>query len=192
MKFICISALLVLAYIFPAKILLAKELTQTPLDITQWSYATDPYGSEAIIHGQLLQNKDIWIKFTRVPRLDEGRNSWIELIYQLPNATLLGKSKIKVTYKCSIDLLIKLSQKDYGKDGDGSYAHYQIKLPASDEWLEQEVDLADFTRPVWTPDSSIDVGIVPKDIDVLYFTPSLTDEKGGEAILQIRAVELLP
>jgi hypothetical protein len=181
-------ASLLLLSVFPAK----AHNTQPTLDKNQWSYDTDPYGSEAIINEKLIRHGGIWIKFKRIPRVDAMRNSWIELIHQLPSGSLAGSQKIRLTYQCDIPLLIKLSQKEYGKDGDKSYAHYQIKLPATKGWTTKEVDLKDFYRPDWTPASSTDHGIVAKHINALYFTPSMTDEKGGEAILQVRAVELLP
>ncbi len=166
--------------------------TQIPLDKHQWSYDTDPYGSEAIINEKLIRHGGIWIKFKRVPRVDAKRNSWIELIHKLPNASLSGNKKIRLTYQCEIPLLIKLSQQEYGKNGDKSYAHYQIKLPATKGWTTKEVDLKDFYRPEWTPVSSKDYGLLPEHIDAIYLTPSMTDKDGGEAILQVRAIELLP
>jgi len=163
-----------------------------PLDKHQWSYDTDPYGSEATINEKLIRHGGIWIKFKRVPRVDVRRNSWVELIHKLPAASLAGSQKIRLTYQCDIPLLIKLSQQEYGKGGDASYAHYQIKLPATEGWTTKEVDLKDFYRPEWTPASSKDHGLLPEHIDAIYLTPSMTDEKGGEAILQVRAIELLP
>jgi len=166
--------------------------THASLDKHQWSYDTDPYGSEAIINEKLIRHGGIWIKFKRVPRVDAKRNSWIELIHKLPTASLTGSQKIRLNYQCDIPLLIKLSQKEYGKDGDKSYAHYQIKLPATKGWTTKEVDLKDFYRPEWTPSSSKDLGLLPEHIDAIYLTPSLTDKDGGEAILQVRSIELLP
>jgi len=166
--------------------------SHTALDKHQWSYDTDPYGSEAIINEKLIRHGGIWIKFKRVPRVDAKRNSWIELIHKLPTATLAGNQKIRLTYQCDIPLLIKLSQQEYGKDGDASYAHYQIKLPATNGWTTKEVNLKDFYRPDWTPASSKDHGLLPEHIDAIYLTPSMTDKDGGEAILQVRAIEVLP
>jgi len=183
-----ISLSLLLLSVMPAN----ADNTHPPLNKQYWSYDTDPYGSEAIINEKLIRHGGIWIKFKRVPRVDAKRNSWIELIHKLPNASLAGSQKIRLTYQCDIPLLIKLSQKEYGKEGDKSYAHYQIKLPATKGWTTKEVDLKDFYRPKWTPASSIDKGLLTKHIDALYFTPSMTDKDGGEAILQVRAVKLLP
>ena len=177
-----------LLFIVPAN----AASTQTALDKHQWSYDTDPYGSEAIINEKLIRHGGIWIKFKRVPRVDAQRNSWIELIHKLPTASLAGKQKIRLTYQCDIPLIIKLSQLEYGKKGDKSYAHYQIKLPETNGWTTKEVDLKDFYRPEWTPASSKDLGLLPEHINAIYLTPSLTDKDGGETILQVRAIELLP
>lgn len=168
------------------------EKTHAPLDKHQWTYDTDPYGSEAIINEKLIRHGGIWIKFKRVPRVDAKRNSWIELIHKLPTGSMAGSQKIRLTYQCEIPLLIKLSQKEYGKDGDQSYAHYQIEIPATKQWTTKEVDIKDFSRPEWTPENSKDLGILPEHIDAIYLTPSMTDKEGGEAILQVRAIELLP
>jgi hypothetical protein len=181
-------ASLLLLFFLPAK----ADSIRAPLDKHQWSYDTDPYGSEAIINEKLIRHGGIWINFKRVPRVDEKRNSWIELIHLLPTASLVGSQKIRLTYQCDIPLIIKLSQREYGENGDQSYAHYQIKLPATDQWSTKEVDLKDFYRPEWTPASSKDFGLLPEHINAIYLTPSMTDKDGGEAILQVRAIELLP
>ena len=99
--------------------------------------------------------------------------------------------KINLTYKWDIPLLIKLSQKHYGKNGDKSYAHYQIKLPAATDWSTQKVSLQNFSRPDWTPKASKDYGIVLDEVNALYFTPSLTDQKCGEETLQISDIKLV-
>lgn len=193
MTFLKITLLSIVANILVFTAQSAKAETQyAALDKQQWTYDTDPYGSEAIINEKLIRHGGIWIKFKRVPRVDATRNSWVELIHKLPNASLAGKQKIRLTYQCDIPLLIKLSQQDYGKDGDQSYAHYQIKLPATKQWTTTEVALKDFSRPAWTPVSSQDFGLLPKHIKAIYLTPSMTDKNGGEAILQVRSIELFP
>lgn len=158
---------------------------------SNWSYATDPYGSTATFRNQILTPAGIWVNFKRIPRVDAKRNSWVEVIYTPDVPTLAGTKRISLTYKCDIPLLIKLSQSHYGKDGDKTYAHYQTSLPASNEWNTVEVDLTTFSRPDWTPKSSLDHGIVLNEINALYLTPSMTDKYGGEATLQVQAIELL-
>lgn len=163
---------------------------QATLDETQWSYATDPYGSEATFKEQLISNHRAWVHFKRIPRVDAQRNSWVELIYNLPEQSLASHKKIHLEYKSDHPLILKLSQKDYGSEGDKSYAHYQIVLPAAPVWNNQQVNIADFQRPLWTPVESKDVGIVGERISAIYLTPSLTDEAGGEATIEIKSLEL--
>ncbi len=186
-----LCAILVSFLLITAHPIHAKD-NDAALNKLLWSYATDPYGSEATINEKLINHGEIWIKFKRVPRVDVNRNSWIELIHKLPQGSMLGNTKIRLTYQCDIPLLIKLSQKEYGEEGDESYAHYQIKLPATNQWTTRQVELKDFYRPIWTPVNSIDHGILPQHIDAIYLTPSLTDKEGGEAILQVRDLKVLP
>ncbi|MCK8046641.1 hypothetical protein MSG37_17270 [Shewanella sp. 1CM18E] len=168
----------------------AKETTPA-LDATQWSYATDPYGSTATFRNQMITDEGVWVKFKRIPRVDPQRNSWVEVIYSPEATSLTGTKKIRLTYKCDIPLLIKLSQSHYGKEGDKTYAHYQTKLPASNDWNTVEVGFDTFSRPDWTPKSSVDHGIILNEINALYLTPSMTDKHGGKAILQVQAISLI-
>jgi hypothetical protein len=171
----------------------ASAANTTPLVASQWSYATDPHGSTAVTHSDgLLANGTVSVTFNRVPRVDALNNSWVEIIYALPGATLAGTSQIQLEYQSSTDLVLKLSQKDYGGDGDGSYAHYQHPLPKSSEWTTQCVSIVHFQRPYWTPAQSKNVGIIKDHITAIYITPDLTDEQGGRAAIEIKSIGLLP
>ncbi|TMO59150.1 hypothetical protein CWC18_16370, partial [Pseudoalteromonas aurantia] len=88
-------------------------------------------------------------------------------------------------------LIIKLSQKDYGRLGDKSYAHYQIKLPQTGGVISKTVSLESFSRPGWTPMWSSDKGLIKENINALYFVPDLTDKGGGSANLNITELALL-
>ena len=158
------------------------------LDETQWRYATDPHGSQAILNGPLVTTERVEIAFKRVPRIDRLNNSWVELIYVLPNKQLPEQASITLTYQSNKDMVIKLSQKDYGVEGDKTYAHYQTVLPAANSWTTQTVTLNDFKRPSWTPASSIDKGIINEHVSALYLVPNLTDARGGEAYIKIQSV----
>ncbi|MCC5853057.1 MAG: hypothetical protein JJU30_09485 [Alkalimonas sp.] len=161
------------------------------LDALHWRYATDPHGSSASYSGDLVQEGIARIAFHRVPRVDAQNNSWVELIYDLPDGSLQGASGLRLSYQSSRDLVVKLAQLEYGEQGDQSYAHYQAVLPAATEWQEATLSLADFQRPDWTPATAIDHGIVPAHVSAIYLVPDLTDEAGGQASLSIRAVDLI-
>jgi len=160
------------------------------LNPDQWRYATDPHGSKAIYSTPLVKGNEIEIAFSRVPRVDAKNNSWVELIHDLPGQTLEGISGFTLTYQSDKPLVVKLSQKEYGGNGDNSYAHYQVVLPSSLDWHTQAVVFEDFSRPSWTPGWSQDKGIIKSSVSALYFVPDLTDEKGGDAWIKIKQVSL--
>ncbi|MDQ9092859.1 hypothetical protein RC083_14845 [Pseudoalteromonas haloplanktis] len=157
-----------------------------------WHYATDAIGSSVQTKSQLINDDHIWIQFSRVPRLNAKSNSWVELIYDLPNKSLAAVATIALEYKSSTGLVVKLSQQDYGGLGDKSYAHYQHKLAPADNWTTRCFTLDDFSRPSWTPVESIDVGMILEHINAIYLVPDLTDEHGGTATISVKSLTLLP
>lgn len=162
------------------------------LSDSDWRYATDPHGSTASTKQTLLYGEQVWVAFNRVPRVDASNNSWVELIYDLPNKTLAGQSSIMLEYKSSTDLVVKLSQQDYGGQGDKSYAHYQFTLPAQTHWQTKCINLADFSRPNWTPANSIDKGIIKEHVSAIYLVPDLKDALGGKAIIAVKNISIQP
>ncbi|MEC8328611.1 MAG: hypothetical protein VX100_21365 [Pseudomonadota bacterium] len=160
------------------------------LDASQWRYAVDPHGSTASYEKPLVKDGYVGIAFNRVPRVDKQNNSWVELIYDLPNKSLNDIASIELTYQSDKPLVVKLSQKDYGGTGDKSYAHYQTLLPSANQWQTHTLTLDDFNRPDWTPSWSNDKGIIKANVSALYFVPNLTDEKGGNAWIKIKNVKL--
>lgn len=164
----------------------------TPLNDNNWRYATDPHGSTASIKTALLHEEQVWIAFNRVPRVDAKNNSWVELIYDLVNKTLAGQSSIMLEYKSSTDLVVKLSQQDYGAQGDKSYAHYQYILPAQTHWQTKCINLSDFSRPNWTPTSSVDKGIIKEHVGAVYLVPDLKDAMGGKAVVAVKNISIRP
>ncbi|WP_152996217.1 carbohydrate binding domain-containing protein [Pseudoalteromonas sp. H105] len=169
-----------------------QALSSDPLNEKNWRYATDPHGSEVKTKQTLIKDERVWISFKRVPRVDAKNNSWVELIYDLPNQTLEENSTILLEYKSRKNLVVKLSQKDYGGQGDKSYAHYQYILPAQTKWGTHCIDLADFARPSWTPENSVDKGIIKENVSAIYLVPDLKDELGGEATIEVKNISLRP
>ncbi|WP_231098066.1 hypothetical protein [Pseudoalteromonas luteoviolacea] len=159
-------------------------------DANNWRYATDPHGSQVILDEPLVQDDRVKIGFDRVPRVDKQNNSWVELIYDIPKGNLIDLTTIEVTYQSDKPLVIKLSQTEYGGDGDKSYAHYQVVLPKALEPKTQQVTLEQFARPDWTPNWSQDKGIVTASVSALYFVPDLTDKAGGRAMMTIHGLTL--
>ncbi|KZN41459.1 hypothetical protein [Pseudoalteromonas luteoviolacea] len=167
----------------------STQLAQTFVE-DNWRYATDPHGSQVILEEPLVQDNRVKIGFDRVPRVDKANNSWVELIYDIPAGNLSGVSSIELTYQSDRPLVIKLSQKDYGGEGDKSYAHYQVVLPIAVTQTSAHIDITSFTRPDWTPDWSLDKGVVKSSVSALYFAPNLTDKAGGKAHMSIYKLAL--
>jgi len=157
-----------------------------------WSYGIDPYGSTVTVGDSLIQDGAARIEFTRAARPAPDRNTWIELIYYAPEGNLDGINAVRITYECSEPLLMKFSQRDYGEDGDNSYAHYQTLLPEAKEWKTVTVSLADFARPDWTPADSPDAGLIMENVTAVYLAPSIDEATGGRATLNVKSIELLP
>ncbi|KZN35099.1 hypothetical protein [Pseudoalteromonas luteoviolacea] len=168
----------------------SSHLSQHKFDEDNWRYATDPHGSQVILSEPLVQGERVKIAFDRVPRVDKANNSWVELIYDIPAGDLTGISSIELTYQSDKPLVIKLSQKEYGGEGDKSYAHYQVVLPVALNPTSKSVELANFNRPSWTPTWSKDQGVIKTSVSALYFVPDLTDKAGGQAQMTIHKLVL--
>ncbi len=169
-----------------------EQLHSSLRDAGLWSHGVDPYGSSVIIGDSLIHDGAARIAFNRAPQPSPDIHTWIELIYQAPEGNLAGTQAVRITYQCSDALLMKFSQRDYGADGDNSYAHYQTLLPASSTWKTLTVTLADFARPAWTPVDSADVGLIMQNVTAIYLAPALDDIAGGYAELNVSAIELIP
>ena len=192
-----ILPVLVLSSLIPFSVMAKQSCGFTknnshPLNESDWRYATDPHGSTASIKKALLHEEQVWVAFNRVRRVDAKNNSWVELIYDLPNKTLAGQSGIMLEYKSSTDLVVKLSQQDYGGEGDKSYAHYQYTLPAQTHWQTKCINLSDFSRPSWTPASSVDKGIIKEHVGAIYLVPDLKDAVGGKAVVAVKNISIRP
>lgn len=169
-----------------------KELHYSLKTPELWSYGADPYGSKVFTGEALIKDGAARIAFDRAPKLAADRNTWIELIYRPPAGNLGGTEAVRITYQCSEALLMKFSQRDFGEDGDNSYAHYQTLLPAAEAWNTVTVSLADFSRPSWTPATSKDVGLILENVSAIYLAPALDDDQGGHATLNVKSIEILP
>jgi hypothetical protein len=156
-----------------------------------WGYGIDPHGSTVTIGKSIIENGAARIAFNRVAQPAPGINTWIELTYQAPKGNLAGIRGVSITYESTAPLVIKFSQRDFGEEGDNTYAHYQTLLPAAKTASTATVILADFARPVWTPATSKDVGLLLENVTAIYLTPDVDSKAGGYAELTVSAIELI-
>ena len=164
---------------------------QNLVTANNWTAQVDEYGSSLDTTGGLIKKNLISIGFTLSKMKNENQWPYIELIGSTPSG-LAGVTSIKVTYQCPKNVLLKLSQPDFGWEGDESYAHYQNTLPASSStWKTVTLPISGFSQPSWAPKSALATPLKLSDIAALYFTPVLDETKGESTTLKIKSVVLV-
>ena len=167
--------------------LFAQNLVTT----NHWTAQVDEYGSSLDTTGGLIKNGQITIGFTLAKMKSEDQWPYIELIGSLKNG-LQGVKAIEVTYQCPKNIHVKLSQPDFGWEGDESYAHYQSTLPASPKAFKTvALPISGFAQPDWAPKSALTIPLKLADIAALYFTPVLNEKTGESTVLKIKSVKLI-
>jgi hypothetical protein len=170
-------------------LLTALTFSQNLVSSTTWSAQVDEYGSSLDTTGGLVKNGTISIGFTLGKMKAEDQWPYVELIGATPEG-LEGVTSITVTYSCPKNVHVKLSQPDFGWEGDESYAHYQSTLPATEGFKTVILPLANFAQPTWAPASATKIPMKLSDIAALYFTPVLNEKSGESTRLKIKSVTL--
>ncbi len=153
-----------------------------------WYAATDDFGSSHNSDGESIDisNGEIKVEFDMYKK-QEGMNwPFVELVSET-GRELSGAETITIEYKSTHDLKIKLSQTDFGPEGDGSYAHYETKIPMAADWAKVTVILDEFNQPSWAPN------IIPLNLDNvqnIYLVPAIDATIGGKATLEVRLLEI--
>jgi peptidoglycan/xylan/chitin deacetylase (PgdA/CDA1 family) len=119
-----------------------------------WSTGVDSHGSTQQVFLQLVKAGVADVAFS----IAEGDASlgifpYVELVCKIA-PTLAGMEGLEIEYQCDSDLLVKLSQSDFGPDGNATYSHYQFRVPASQDWSYKKLAFEKFEQPAWTPDTS--------------------------------------
>lgn len=114
---------------------------------------------------------------------------FIELVCDLGHS-LVDHTGLSIDYKCETPLVIKLSQSDFGKDGNESYAHYQFVVPASETITTAHLKFSAFTQPGWTPEYAAGIPLKLENVDAIYLTPKVDDSTGGSSLLGVKGLFL--
>lgn len=153
-----------------------------------WYAATDDFGSSHNSDGESIDTSsgEIVVEFDMYKK-QEGMNwPFVELVSET-GRELSGAETITIEYKSTHELKIKLSQSDFGPEGDGSYAHYETKIPMASEWSKVTVVLEEFNQPSWAPN----LGPLNLDnVQDIYLVPNIDAMVGGKAILEVRLLEI--
>ncbi len=157
---------------------------------SDWYPAVDSFGSEYRIDGELITDGIATVSFTIAQRSEsDDWIPWVELICDL-GYTLENYSELEIAYKNDTDLLIKLSQSDFGEDGNQTYSHYEFLLPPAGDWNTHRVKFETFTQPDWTPGISKEIPLKLENVDAIYLVPDLDPAIGESSELSVRHLEL--
>lgn len=148
-----------------------------------WIAMTDELGSSNTPENITVVDSIIEVDFILKKQV-ENEIVFIELVCEL-GFTLSKQDSVTITYKCDEDLVIKLSQSDFGKDGDKSYAHYQYIVPASEKYTTKKLKFSNFTQPDWTPEYSKGKSLILSNINAIYLTPNVDATIGGRSSLGV-------
>lgn len=156
-----------------------------------WHPATDALGSTIDTAGGLFKEGFASVGFTITPKKSEVW-PFVELIFTLP-APLVGKSQLELTYRCDQELLVKLSQSDFGPapEGNETWSHFQVVVPAAAEWSRLQLPFKTFGFPNWAPEKSRVIPMRLENIQGIYFTPVLDAIAGESSRLEIQTLEIL-
>jgi hypothetical protein len=155
-----------------------------------WYPAVDSYGSTYRTDGELVSDGVATVSFT-IAQMDgtEEWTPWVELVCEL-GYTLEDYSGLEITYKNDTDLLVKLSQSDFGADGNETYSHYEYRLPSANEWQTHRIQFSTFLQPDWTPEISRIIPLYLENVNAVYLVPDLDPIAGESSTLQVRHLEL--
>ncbi|KXF82114.1 hypothetical protein ATN88_20105 [Enterovibrio coralii] len=160
------------------------------LHTANWRAATDDFGSSFKASNPLVQNEEIAVEFTMSAKQEGKRWPFVELVCATETA-LTGVSNLEITYRSESDVSVKFSQSDFGSKGDGSYAHYQTVIPASDEWVTIKLQASEFKQPSWAPESTKKIALNLSNVEDIYLSPKLNFETGETSTLRIKSLRVL-
>lgn len=191
--FISLFVLVSMLFLFNAckkhSVTTIENLAKQP---TYWKASTDSFGS-LVSYFNLPQNSSdsvIDVGFVMTSKNSPDEFPYVELICS-PKNDFTDIFFVEIEYKCSHELLVKLSQSDFGENGLATYAHYQSVLPVSDKLNKVKIALTDFTQPQWADSVSLSVQLDMKNVNAIYLAPNMNYEKGDTANLSIYSLKMI-
>ncbi|MDD1779755.1 hypothetical protein LRP49_00980 [Enterovibrio sp. ZSDZ35] len=189
-KFFLFSSLLMSALVMPLAQAAEDIKGINLLHTANWKAATDDFGSSFVASNPLVQNDEIAVEFTLYKKQEGKRWPFVELVCATDTA-LTGVSTLEITYRSESDVSVKFNQSDFGSSGDGSYAHYQTVIPASDQWVTVKLDTSDFKQPSWAPESTQKIALNLGNVKDIYLSPKLNFETGETSTFRIKSLRVL-
>lgn len=143
-----------------------------------WHPATDPLGSQIDTTGGLFRGGEAIVGFTITPKTTDVW-PYVELIF-LPEQSFVGSSQLELAYRSEKPLIVKLSQTDFGPDGNQTWSYYQTVVPPAQEWTTLLLPYSQFELPDWADDNSRAIPLKLENVKGVYLTPQL-DAINGES-----------
>jgi hypothetical protein len=156
-----------------------------------WYASVDEYGSSVKASMPVVQDGKVDIEFTIAKMAKPDEWPYAELICE-PGIAMNALQGISIRYKSSVDLALKLSQKDFGEEGNGSFAHYQHVLPKSAAYVDEVVMVKDFAQPEWADEASRKIKLDLANVSAVYVVPALDYTKGETGSLSLERFALTP
>jgi hypothetical protein len=156
-----------------------------------WYASVDEFGSSVKASMPVVSNGKIDIEFTIAKMAKPDEWPYAELICE-PGIAMNALEGIAIRYKSSVDLALKLSQKDFGPEGNESYAHYQHVLPKSAAFVDAVVMVDDFAQPEWADEAARKIKLNLANVSAVYLVPALDYAKGETGSFALERFSLAP
>lgn len=165
------------------------KLGENLVETGAWRPAADSFGSIFEVAEEVVVDGEIHIGFTIAKKTEPDMWPYVELICET-GAPLTGAQGLEITYKTDKELKIKLSQSDFGPDGNSTYAHYQIKVDPAGEWTTVTVNFEDFQQPSWAPEEATKIALNLDNVNDIYLVPGVDYDLGDSAVLGVKSLVL--
>jgi hypothetical protein len=156
-----------------------------------WYASVDAFGSSVKADMPVVQDGKIDIEFTIAKMAEPDEWPYAELICE-PGIGMSALRGISLRYKSSVDLTLKLSQKDFAEEGNASYAHYQYVLPKSASFVDEVVMVDEFAQPAWADEASRKIELDLANVSAVYLVPALDYTRGQTGSFSLEHFSLAP
>jgi hypothetical protein len=156
-----------------------------------WYASVDEYGSSVKASAPVVKDGKVAIEFTIAKMAKPDQWPYAELICE-PGIAMNALEGLSVRYKSSVDLVLKLSQKDFGEEGNASYAHYQHVLPRSATFVDAVIKVEDFAQPEWADEASRKIALDLANVSAVYVVPVLDYTMGETGSFSLERFSLAP
>lgn len=151
------------------------------LSLANWSASADDMGSTA----EVAVTDAVKADFNQVAQPDPNTWPWVSLLAEVaPIAdNLAGITSVKITYKCNVEVSVRLPMPSLSADG----ATHRAQIPAASSFSTETLATGDFKQPDWvSPTTDLDLSKV-LGVEFVPLPPAAT---GGEATLELNEVVL--